>query len=144
MRVLIDANVFISFLLSPRRDSPSSIIVRMAIRGDFVLLLPEDLLEEFVTKAREKAYLAERIHPEEVEELVQLLQEGAEAIPRITEPIPAITRDPKDDYLIAYALVGSADYLVTGDRDLLLLGEVDGVRIVTPGEVIALLGEAAK
>jgi len=139
MRVLIDTNVFISFLLFPWRDSPSSIIVRAALLRAFVLLLPEALLEEFVTKARQKPYLAERVHPEDVDELVQLLWEVAEIIPRITEPVPAVTRDPKDDYLIAYALVGAADYLITGDRDLLTLGEVDGVEIITAGEFLNLL-----
>jgi len=36
---------------------------------------------------------------------------------------PAITRDRSDDYLLAYALVGQADYLVTGDRGLLVRGK---------------------
>lgn len=40
-------------------------------------------------------------------------------------------RDPEDDYLLAYALVGKADYLVTGDRDLLVLGSVGKTKIVT-------------
>ena len=55
----------------------------------------------------------------------------SEIIPKITEEIPAVTRDPKDDYLLAYALVGQADYLVTGDNDLLTLDQVENVRIVT-------------
>jgi hypothetical protein len=50
-----------------------------------------------------------------------------------------VTRDPKDDYLIAYALVGAADYRVTGDRDLLVLGQVDDVKIVTPRAFATLL-----
>lgn len=141
MRVLLDANLFISFLLFPKRDSPSGVIVRAAILGEFVLLLPEELPTEFATRAREKPYLAKRIRPEEVEELVQILSDIAEMIPKITEPIPAVTRDPKDDYLIAYALVGAADYLVTGDQDLLVLGQVDDVKIVTPRAFATLLEE---
>jgi len=42
---------------------------------------------------------------------------------------PTCTRD---DYLVAYALVGGADYLVTGDADLLVLARVGEVKIVTP------------
>ncbi len=139
MRVLLDTNLFISFLLFPKRDSPSSTIVRATILGKFVLLLPEELLAEFATKVETKPYLAERIHPEEAEELARILSDVAEIIPKITEPIPAVTRDPKDDYLIAYALVGAADYLVTGDQDLLILEQVDSVKIVTPRAFAALL-----
>jgi len=76
--------------------------------------------------------VCERIRPGEMAQLADILQSVAEVIPRITEPIPAVTRDPKDDYFIAYALVGEADYLVTGDKDLLVLEEVGTLRILTP------------
>ena len=58
-------------------------------------------------------------------------------------PIPAFTRDPKDDKFIACALVGQAQYLITVDTDLLVLGTVDTVRIVTPEAFLAALSEAA-
>jgi predicted nucleic acid-binding protein len=41
--------------------------------------------------------------------------------------------------LLAYAVVGEADYLVTGDDDLLVLGEVAGVKIVTPRQFLTVL-----
>ena len=141
MRVLLDANLFISFLLSPKRDTASSRIVRAAILGKFVLMLPEELLTEFANKVRLKPYLSNRIHPDEVKELVLILSDVVEVIPKITESIPAVTRDPKDDYLIAYAVVGAADYLVTGDQDLLVLGQIDNVKIVNPRTFDTLLEE---
>jgi predicted nucleic acid-binding protein len=49
------------------------------------------------------------------------------------------SRDPKDDYLIAYALIYQADYLVTGDKDLLVLGKVEELEIVRPAEMRKLL-----
>jgi len=131
MRALLDANIFISFLLTPDRDSPVTEIVRSGILGRFVLLLPEELMDELAKKAHEKRYLAERITPVEVEELVDILSGVSEFIPKITEEIPAVTRDPKDDYLLAYALVGQADYLITGDDDLLVMGQVENIKIVT-------------
>lgn len=61
----------------------------------------------------------------------------AEAIPEITEEIPAVTTDPKDDYLIAYALVGEADYLVTGDKSHLLpIKKIGEVQILNPKQFI--------
>ena len=58
--------------------------------------------------------------------------------------MPSVTRDRKDDYLLAYAVVGRADYLVTGDRDLLVLGEVEGVRIVSPAGFVGALSPGAE
>ena len=56
-------------------------------------------------------------------------------------PFPPRTRDPKDDYLLAYALRDGADVLVTGDRDLLDSGDVFApLRIVDPGEFVRELG----
>ena len=55
------------------------------------------------------------------EAFARLVAREAEIAPRIEAPIPAVTRDPEDDYLIAYALVGRADYLVSGDKDLLVM-----------------------
>lgn len=132
MRVLVDANVFISYLLAPLRGSPSAAIVRAAILGDFDLLLPEALLRELTARVSKKPYLAKRIDTTELADLTAILEAVAETIPMIHQPIPAVTRDPKDDYLIAYALVGKADFLVTGDTDLLALGQVGSLRIVTP------------
>ncbi len=132
MRVLLDANIFISYLLNPGHEGAIRTIMQAAIRGEFTLLLPEALLDEFVAKIPTKPYLAERITAAELRSLVELLKAVGEMIPIIKEEIPAVTRDPKDDYLLAYAVVGEADYLVTGDVDLLVLKQAGDVKIVSP------------
>jgi putative PIN family toxin of toxin-antitoxin system len=81
-------------------------------------------LHELEYKLREKKYLSERITPEQIAELISILLENAEILPRIAEELPSISRDHKDDYLLAYAWIGQADFLVTGDRDLLILGQL--------------------
>ena len=73
------------------------------------------------------------------EDLIDILSLGAVAVPDIPGDIPALTRDPKDDYLLACAVVGQADYIVTGDDDLLVLKEVEGVRMVSAGEFWQIL-----
>ncbi len=133
MRVLLDANILISYLLADE-DSATVSIVRAGVLGQFTLLLPEELLEEVARKACNKPYLAGKIAPESLAQLAAILPDVAETIPKITDAIPAVTRDPKDDYLLAYSLVGQADFLVTGDHDLLSLGQVGDTRIITVGE----------
>ena len=63
----------------------------------------------------------------------------AEQMPPIGAKIPAVSRDPKDDYLPTYALVAKADYLVTGDKDLLVLKQVGQVKILSPKDFVARL-----
>jgi hypothetical protein len=52
---------------------------------------------------------------------------------------PVVQADPADDIYIAAAAEGLADYIVSGDRHLLDLGEHEGIRIVTPREFLDLL-----
>lgn len=139
MRVLLDANLFISYLLTPNRGSPIVTIVDTALSAGFVLLLPEDLLEEFFQAIAKHRHLKDRITEEGSRRLGRLLLEVAETIPKIAEDVPAVTRDPKDDYLLAYAFVGQADILVTTDDDLLSLGQVEQVRILRPQDFLEVL-----
>lgn len=137
MRVLLDANVFISYLLHPRGTIGE--VLQAALEERYTLLLPEPVQTEFVAKVAEKPYLADRITRNELQALISALAVVAETIAPITQEIPAVTRDPRDDYLIAYAAVGEADCLVTGDTDLLILEEVAGIRLLTPAEFLELL-----
>lgn len=57
--------------------------------------------------------------------------------------IPSISRDPNDDKFLATALAAHADYLVTEDNDLLVLGEYEGVRIVDARTFLGLLEDPA-
>ncbi len=51
--------------------------------------------------------------------------------------VPTLSKDPADNLIIATALAGDADYLVTGDkRDLLHLGEVEGIPIITARQAL--------
>lgn len=140
MRVLLDVNVYVSYLLPSRAGTAIARVLEAALTGTFVLLLPAEVTTELAARVASKPYLSERIERADLEELLEALRAVGEIIPPITTPIPRVSRDPKDDYLLAYALVGRADYLVTGGDDLLELGEVDGVRIVTPAGFRDVLG----
>jgi uncharacterized protein len=57
----------------------------------------------------------------------------------VREPI-AVCRDPRDDKFIAAAVAGKAEYLVTGDDDLLALRAFRNVVITTPAEFVGRIG----
>lgn len=73
------------------------------------------------------------------------LDEMVTGLTRFTEHVPGklqlvgVCRDPKDDIFIACALEGKADYLVTGDRDLLALQHYREIAIVNPGQFLLAL-----
>lgn len=120
-------------------------LFRAFAAGHFTLLLPEWLIEELTTSVQTKPRLSKRISMEQLNRFTALLRDTAEIIDEIAVPIPAVSRDPDDDYVLAYALVGNADYLVTGDKDLLeLQGLVAGLEIVTPAQFVEMLGKGAR
>ena len=53
--------------------------------------------------------------------------------------LPGATRDPKDDAVVACVGEGAADYIVSGDQDLLVLGTYEGIQVVTPHQFIGVL-----
>jgi uncharacterized protein len=63
----------------------------------------------------------------------------------IVEPTRTViaSRDPNDDHVLACALEAKANFIVTGDKDLLSLGEFEGVRIVTPRQFLELRGNSS-
>jgi putative PIN family toxin of toxin-antitoxin system len=141
MRVLLDANIFISYLLPSSISSPIRRILRAAIEGKYTLLISDPLVTEFPRKISTKPYLRERIAQEELTLFISLLRTVSEQISPIIEEIPKAVRDPNDNYLVAYALIGQADYLVTGDNDLLSLQQIGTLTILRPSEFAALLAE---
>lgn len=144
MRVLIDASVLIRALLfSPNPGRAVAVIVEAALAGAFDVLLPPELLAEVADKTRNDPYLAPRIDPAQAAAFEATLRQIGLLLPPLAAPPPAVVRDPKDDYLLAYAQRDEADFLVTGDRDLLdLAAEFPAPRIVDPGDFVRALRAA--
>lgn len=79
-----------------------------------------------------------RYRPEDVRQFLDGLAGSAQFF-RDALQVPAVTRDPSDDQVVACAVAARADYLVTGDDDMLVLGTHEGIRIVTPRQFLDLL-----
>lgn len=75
------------------------------------------------------------------DELVTLLEDlrSAATVLDETAHVAVLIRDPDDAIFVEAAIAGEADYIVTGDRDLLELGSYEGILIVTPADFVALL-----
>ena len=111
LRAVLDTNVFVSAFLSRNPSSPTREILHRWQAEEFVLLTADVLVDEIAEKL-----LASRIQPTRILELVTLLVRLAEWIEVPKEVIrPVVLQDPEDDPVIACAVVGRADYLVTYD-----------------------------
>jgi putative PIN family toxin of toxin-antitoxin system len=142
MRVLIDANVYLSFLLNPVGNSAPARVVESIGAGGFELLFPLETENEIRRNATTKPYLRDRIAESQVEALVSALRQQA-VLFEMTSQFSLTSRDPNDTYLLEAALGGEADFLVSGDRDVLVLSPfIERPRIVTPAEFLAILQTA--
>jgi hypothetical protein len=139
IRACVDANVLISHLLKPLAGSPPNRVIEAAVAGEIELILIQTTVDEVIERVRSKPYLAERIPLERAHDLMTALRIAGSVLPETLDHLPALTRDPGDDYLIAHALLHRADVIVSGDQDLLELGVFEGVRIVSPATFAALL-----
>lgn len=139
MRVLFDTNVFISYLLTNAKDEKISSVIEAGFENKYTLLLPHDVVSEFRKKLIEKPYLTSHISKPMADEFIAMLSIVAETIPPLTDPIPEVSTDKKDDYLFACGAVGEAEYLVTGDKRLQKLQRVADMKIVSPADFSEVL-----
>jgi uncharacterized protein len=128
-RVIIDTNLWVSFLLTKDFSKLDNILSGQKI----VLLFSQELLDEFIEVAirpKFKKYFTIAI----LENLLRQIRQQAEFI-QIRSRVD-ICRDPKDNFLLSIAKDGYADYLLTGDNDLLIMKQIDKTKILTYGEYI--------
>ena len=114
MRAVLDPNVIISGLLSPK-GSPARTLKAWQ-EGRFSLIASPDLLDE-LRRALAYPKLRKRIPEESATVILDLLARGAIVVDDVCDP-PGRCIDPGDDYLLALAEHQRA-VLVSGDRDLL-------------------------
>ena len=127
VRVVVDTNVFISFLIGKRLRG----LFDAMMNGDVRLVSPQ-LLRELTETAQEPKF-RKYFTPEVVDDLLFVIRESALLVDP-TPPYPAVCRDPKDDHVLALCKKAKASLLVTGDKDLLVLGRHGATVIVRPKE----------
>ena len=126
LRAVLDTNVFVSAFLSGNPTSPTQEIIRRWQAEEFMLLTCDVLLEEVAEKLIERGIEQERVI--EFLALVERLAEWVDVPAEVVVPI--ITDDPDDDPVLACAVVGQANYLVSYDSHFDVLdGEYQGVKI---------------
>jgi uncharacterized protein len=140
MVIVIDTNVLLSALFF--KSGISSAILGHALITDD-LVSSNWLIEEFSTKLNSPDFRKKNrnYHFDEttIQQLVSFAQQAFRLVTP-TNPLPTLCRDPDDNHVLQLTEFVKADYLITGDKDLLILKEFEACRIVTPKTFAELVG----
>jgi putative PIN family toxin of toxin-antitoxin system len=122
-RIILDTNLWISFLIS--KDFAK--LDKILFSGKCRLVFSEELMQEFLQVASRPKF-KKYFSPDDLEAILETIEDYADFCHVTT--ITTLCRDPKDNFLLSLAIDGEADYLLTGDNDLLDLGNAGKARII--------------
>jgi len=132
LKVVLDTNVYVSAFTFPQGSLFA--IWRHARIGTYRLLVSPAIVRELAYTLRGPFAWTE---PKITRQLKLLVSTGEIIAPAIIE---GVARDPSDNHILGCAIVGGADLIVTGDRDLLHLKSYQGIGIVRPADFLRTLG----
>jgi putative PIN family toxin of toxin-antitoxin system len=125
VKAVFDTNVLLAAFLT---EGVCAKLLRRARKRQFNLITCPFILQEFERILAKKFSATKR----ENENALALITESALDIVHPLETPSGVCRDKDDDNVLACALEADADYLVTGDKDLLQLKAFRDIRIITP------------
>ena len=122
-KIIVDTNIWISFLIGKNLKGLQEYIDSQAI---IIVTCNEQIQElaEVFKKPKIKKYFT----AEQIENFFELLDESSVKVDLKTKT--DICRDLKDNYLISLAIDSNADFLITGDNDLIVLNKVENTSMI--------------
>jgi putative PIN family toxin of toxin-antitoxin system len=129
LRLVVDANVWVSYLLTRSFGKLNELIT-----GPPFQLLRSDALMVELTDVLDRPRLRRQLDPSDVMELLELITRSSRFV-EVTSHVD-LCRDPDDNHLLALCKDGKADLLITGDKDLLVLKKFGKTRVLAPAEFL--------
>mgnify|MGYP006295849039 FL=1 len=127
-KVILDTNLWISFLI--KHDY--SFLDKYIEKGKVKLVFSEELIQEFLTVATRPKF-QKFFTDDDIQNIIQIFDYYGILI-KVTSEVK-ICRDFKDNFLLNLAIDGNADYLVSGDEDLLEIKNIQETKILTIREL---------
>ncbi len=131
-KVILDTNIWISFLISRNLNSLDKHLINRSI----TLIFSEELLQEFISVAKRpkfKKYFSDN----DINELLRLFDIYGKFVNVVSEINGC--RDKKDNFLLNLAIDSNADYLVTGDGDLLDIKKINNTEIIKINKFLEII-----
>lgn len=130
LRVVLDTNVFVSSLLS--KEGPAAQVLDAWRDRKYLLIISPDLAAEITSTLRyPRIRRRYRIAEVDVQALLDLLEADAVLVPGTADVAGTVAGDPDDEIVLACAVDGGADLVVSGDQHLLALRQFRRIKIVT-------------
>ena len=129
-RVVVDTNVVLSSVFW--QGAPYELMSR-GLNNEFELVTSPQIIDEVAEKLSVKFAYPE----DQITVIVDVMMSLFHVVD--TTSVFKHSRDANDDMVLACAVDGAADYLITGDKDLLVLNEFNGVKIIAAKEFLAIL-----
>lgn len=134
IKVILDANIYASFFLTGGETIAT--VFALWKRGEFEIFVSIDIVAE-VYRIFRYPKIQKRITSVDKKALIQMLEDHVERV--YPQERTRVSSDPDDEKYLEAAIACQADYLVTGDRDLLSLKKFGTTRIVSPKEFVEVL-----
>jgi putative PIN family toxin of toxin-antitoxin system len=134
VKVVLDTNVLVAAFLS---EGVCYKLLLRARKREYDLVLSPDIIAEFEVVLLRKFSLSQS----ELSDVRDLLAEAIREIRQVADPIRPVSGRPDDDKVLACASASGADYLVTGDGDLLVVKRYCGTKILAPRDFEGLFGD---
>lgn len=141
MRVMLDPGILVGYLLLP--SDPGLSIVNAALVGAYSLLIPEHLLDQLSKMIAEKEKVGALFAPPHPAGFLHDLKVAAVMVPELAHEIRSLTRNMKSDYLVACAVEGKAEIVVSTDPNLRLLGRAGELSFIGPADFLRFLSIAS-
>ncbi len=134
MRVVLDSSVVVAALATPNPASASRVVLEAVAAGVVELVITDELEAEY-RRAVEYPQVRRQAARVDRQRFVDAIVATAERV-EAGSAAGAVPADPGDDMVVAAALAGKAEFLVTLDRHLLDLAGLRGVLVVRPGDFL--------
>lgn len=129
LRITPDTNILVSGLIF-RRGKPHQLL-RMALDGGISMTVSQAIIDETLDVLARKFGAT----PDDLSEAQAIILEAARTVTP-TVQLDVIKEDPPDNRILECAVTAGANYIVTGDKDLLRLGYYDAIQIVTVSTLV--------
>lgn len=136
IKVIVDTNVFVSGTLW--KGAPHKVL-ELWSEGKFKLVVSVEIVNEY------EAVLNKLLNHQQdlVGRILETIRMHSEYVQPTKFP-KAICRDPNDDMFLGAALAGKVDYIVSGDKDLLVLNNIGNLKIINSRQFLDAAGSHGK
>lgn len=137
MKLVLDTNVYISAFLWGGK--PKEILER-AIEGKDEVFISRAIKDEIFEVLKRPIF---KVNEKEIEALMREIEDISELV-IVTEKIERLCRDIDDNVIVECGIGADAEYIITGDKDLLVLKSYRKIKIVNVSEYLRILEDIVR